>query len=131
MPGAGPFNFGFLESFGVPLKRMKAGDVLFKAGDPGTTMVLVIEGRIDIRVGDRVVETVGLHGIVGEMALLDSAPRSATAVAATNGEIAIIDRNQFLDLVRENPGFSLTVMLAMANRIRRMNAAATQEPHQA
>lgn len=125
MPGAGPFNFGFLESFGVPLKRMKAGEVLFQAGEPGSTMYLVLEGRIDVRVGDNVVETVGLHGIVGEMVLLDNAPRSASAVAASNGEVAVIDRAQFLDLVRENPAFSLTVMLAMANRIRRMNAAKT------
>lgn len=122
MNDGGPFHFGFLEEFGVPLRRLKAGEVIFKAGDAGDTMLLVVEGKIDIKVAGETVETVGLHGIVGEMALLDNAPRSATAVAATGGEIALIDRQTFLDLVREAPPFSLYVMRILADRIRRMNA---------
>jgi CRP-like cAMP-binding protein len=121
MSNGGPFNFGFLETFGVPLQRIRAGDVLFKAGEPGEVMILVVEGRVDIRVGERTVETLGLHGIAGEMALIDNAPRSATAVAASAGEIALIDRDTFLDLVREVPAFSLYVMRTLADRIRRMN----------
>ena len=124
MPNTGPFNFDFLESFGVPLRRFKAGDVLFEKGEAGDTMVLVLEGKIDVRVGDKVVETAGLYDILGEMALLDAAPRSATAKAATTGEVAVIDRQTFLDLVRENPAFSLYVMRRMAARIRRMNDSA-------
>jgi CRP/FNR family transcriptional regulator, cyclic AMP receptor protein len=92
-----------------------------KKGQPGDSMVLVLEGKIDVRVGDKVVETAGLYDILGEMALLDAAPRSATAKAATAGEVAVIDRQTFLDLVRENPAFSLYVMRRMAARIRRMN----------
>ncbi len=120
----GPFNFSFLETFGVPLKRMRAGETLFEKGEAGADMYLVLEGKIDVRVGDRVVESVGMHGIVGEMALLDNAPRSATAVAASAGEVAVIDRSVFLDLVRENPAFSLYVMQRMAMRIRKMNEGA-------
>ena len=121
MTDGGPFNFDFLESFGVPLRRIKAGEVLFEKGESGDTMVLVLEGRIEIRVGDKAVDTVGLYAILGEMALIDAAPRSATAVAITAGEVAVIDRQTFLDLVRENPSFSLYVMRRMAARIRRMN----------
>ncbi len=123
MVEGGPFTFGFLETFGVPLRRMKSGEILFKAGDPGDSMLLVLEGRIDVRLADRSVDTVGLHGVVGEMALLDNSARSATAVAGTNGEVAVIDRPTFLDLVRENPAFSLYIMRIMADRIRRMNDA--------
>lgn len=122
MSNGGPFNFGFLEAFGVPLRRMSAGDVLFRAGDDGDTMLLVIEGRVDVKLGEQTVESVGLHGIVGEMALITSAPRSASAVAATSGEFAIIDRQTFLDLVQEVPAFSLYVMRILAERVRRMNA---------
>ena len=121
MTDGGPFNFDFLESFGVPLRRIKAGEVLFEKGESGDTMVLVLEGRVEIRVGDKAVDTVGLYAILGEMALIDAAPRSATAVAITAGEVAVIDRQTFLDLVRENPSFSLYVMRRMAARIRRMN----------
>jgi CRP-like cAMP-binding protein len=121
MSDAGPFNFGFLETFGVPLRRMHAGEVLFRTGEPGDVMILVVEGQVEIRVGDKTVETVGLHGIAGEMALIDTAPRSATAVAAKAGEIALIDRETFLGLVAEVPAFSLYVMRTLVDRIRRMN----------
>jgi CRP-like cAMP-binding protein len=122
MSDGGPFHFGFLEEFGVPLRRLKAGEVIFKAGDAGDSMILVMEGRVEIKVGDRIVDTLGLHGIAGEMALIDSAPRSATAVAATGCEVAVIDRETFLDLVREVPSFALYVMRILGLRIRRMNA---------
>lgn len=121
MSDGGPFNFSFLEAFGVPLKRLKAGETLFEAGEPGNAMYLVIEGRIDVRVGEATVETVGMHGILGEMALIDLSPRSATAVAATGAEVAVIDRDVFLTLVGESPAFSLYVMRIMAKRIRHMN----------
>ena len=124
MTDGGPFNFSFLESFGVPLKRVKAGETLFRAGDAGGAMYLILEGKVDVRVGDKTVETVGLQGIVGEMALIDKSPRSATAVAAMAGEVAVIDRDVFLALVGESPAFSLYVMKLMASRIRRMNATA-------
>lgn len=121
MADGGPFNFSFLESFGVPLRHLKAGETLFQAGEEGKHMYLVVEGRIDVKVGGTIVENVGLHGIVGEMALIDKSPRSATAIAATNTEIAEIDRDVFLTLVGESPAFSLYVMKLMAARIRRMN----------
>ena len=125
MTDGGPFNFSFLEAFGVPLKRVKAGETLFRAGEAGAAMYLILEGKVDVRVGDRTVETVGLQGIVGEMALIDKAPRSATAVAATAGEVAVIDRDVFLALVGESPAFSLYVMKLMASRIRRMNTSSS------
>ena len=122
MTDSGPFHFGFLEEFGVPLRRLKAGEIVFQAGEDGDTMILVLEGRIEIKVGEQIVDTLGLHGIAGEMALIDAAPRSATAVAATGCEVAVIDRETFLDLVREVPSFALYVMRVMGLRIRRMNA---------
>ena len=118
-----PFTFKFLEDFGVPLKRMRAGETLFTNGDAGDKMFLVLEGQVDVLVGSKIVTTVGLHGIVGEMALLDLEPRSASAVVSEAGEIAVIDRSTFLDLVREQPSFALYVMRTMAQRIRRMNTA--------
>ena len=121
MTNGGPFNFSFLESFGVPLKRVKAGETLFRTGDAGEAMYLVVEGQIDVRVGEKTVERVGLHGIVGEMALIDRSPRSATAVAVSGGEVAVINRDVFLALVGESPAFSLYVMKLMASRIRKMN----------
>lgn len=121
MPSTGPFTFQFLENFGVPLHRIAAGERLFSTGENGDAMYIVLEGKIDVKVGDRIVETVGLHGLIGEMALIDASPRSASAIAATKGEVAVVDRAAFLDLVREEPSFALYVMGVLAGRVRRMN----------
>ncbi len=118
-----PFTFRFLEQYGVPLRRMRAGEKLFTQGEPGDTMLLVLEGKIDIVVNGEKVSTVGMHGVVGEMALIDDAPRSATAIAATGGEVAVIDQATFKDLVREDPSFALYVMGMLARRIRAGNKA--------
>jgi CRP-like cAMP-binding protein len=116
-----PFDFGFLERFAIPLKRYDAGEKIFLEDDPGDCMFVVIEGKVNIVTYGSVLENVSLHGIFGEMALIDSAPRSAAAIAVEPTEVAIINKDTFLNLVREKPSFSLYVMHQLASRIRRMN----------
>lgn len=116
-----PFDFEFFERFKIPLKRYAAGEKIFLEDDPGDCMYLVVEGKVSIVTYGTVLENVGLHGIFGELALIDSAPRSAAALAADATEVALIDRDTFLELVRHNPAFSLYVMRQLAARIRRMN----------
>jgi|SRR5580658_6596488 CRP/FNR family cyclic AMP-dependent transcriptional regulator len=97
---------------------LTAGDVVFNEGDPGDEMYGVIEGEIQLRVGDRVIGTLGADDVFGEMAIVDSLPRSATAIALTDAQLAVIDRHRFLFLVQETPMFALSVMSAMADRAR-------------
>jgi CRP-like cAMP-binding protein len=116
-----PFDFDFLERFKIPLKRYLAGEKIFLEEDPGDYMYLVVEGKVNIVTFGTVLENVGLHGIFGELALIDNSPRSAAALAAEPTEVALINRDTFLELVRHNPAFSLYVMRQLAARIRRMN----------
>ena len=116
-----PFDFDFLERFKIPLKRYAAGEKIFLEEDPGDYMYLVVEGKVSIVTYGTVLENVGLHGIFGELALIDNSPRSAAALAAEPSEVALINRDTFLELVRANPAFSLYVMRQLAARIRRMN----------
>lgn len=116
-----PFDFDFLERFKMPLKRYAAGEKIFLEEDPGDYMYLVVEGKVSIVTYGTVLENVGLHGIFGELALIDNSPRSAAALAAEPSEVALINRDTFLELVRANPAFSLYVMRQLAARIRRMN----------
>lgn len=116
-----PFDFRFLERFLIPLKRYGAGNHIFVEGEAGHHMFVVLEGQVKIVREGLLLETVGLHGVFGEMALIDDAPRSATATTTRASEVAIIDRAGFLRLVGENPGFSLYVMKQMGRRIRRLN----------
>jgi len=97
------------------------GQVIFAAGDPGREMYVVRTGSVDLRIGDTVLETVGPGGILGELALVDPAPRSATAVAGVDCSLARITEESFADLVRRVPGLALEVMRVMARRLRKTN----------
>jgi len=81
-------------------------------------------GSVDLKVGDVVLETVQRGGILGELALVDPAPRSATAVAGPECTLVRVDEAAFNDLVRRVPGLALEVMRVMARRIRRTNPTA-------
>jgi CRP/FNR family cyclic AMP-dependent transcriptional regulator len=98
-----------------------AGQVIFEEGQPGDVMYVVQEGEVEIRLGDRVLETVGPGGIVGEMALVDTSHRSATAVAKTDCKLVPLDETKFKVHVHHTPFFAVQVMRIMANRLRRMN----------
>ena len=96
-----------------------AGQVVFQEGEPGDNLYIVVEGEVAITM-DRgyVLETVGPGGIVGELALVDDKPRSATVVARTDCVLAPVNRSHFLALVRMTPSFAIQVMRVMAERLR-------------
>ena len=98
-----------------------AGAVICQAGEPGDKMYVVQEGEVDILVNGKVMETAGLGGVVGEMALVDASHRSATAVAKTDCTLVPIDETKFKIVVHNTPFFAIQVMRVMADRLRRMN----------
>jgi len=107
----------------APLE-LDPGQVIFSAGDAGREMFIVRTGSVDLRIGDTLLETVGQGGIFGELALVDPAPRSATAVAGPDCTLVLLDVASFTDLVRQVPGLALEVMKVMARRLRRTNPIA-------
>ena len=102
--------------------ELEAGEIIFDEGDEGDLMFAVIEGHIELSHDGLVLETVGPGGILGELALIDSAPRSATALATTDARIVPVSKKDFLFLVQEHPTFALKVMTVMSERLRRANA---------
>jgi len=106
----------------APLK-LEPGQVIFSAGDAGREMFIVRTGSVDLRIGDTLLETVEQGGMFGEMALVDPAPRSASAVAGPDCTLVLLDVASFNDLVRRVPGLALEVMKVMAGRLRRTNPA--------
>ena len=82
-----------------------------------------MRGEVEIRSGNRHLETLGQNSIFGEMALIDDSPRSATVVALTDVTVAPIREKHFLFLVRHTPFFALRVMRVLALRLRAQNKA--------
>jgi CRP/FNR family cyclic AMP-dependent transcriptional regulator len=98
-----------------------AGEVIFRAGDPGDAMFVLQEGEVDIVVRGEVMQKLGPDEIFGEMALIDHQPRSASAVAHTDVKVVRVGEQRFRFLIQQTPFFALEVMRIMADRLRQMN----------
>ena len=116
-----PIDFGILAGAGATAREFRAGDVIFSQGDAATELFVIQSGQVEIRLGNRLLETVPERGIFGEMALVDKAPRSATAVAATDVRLVPVGERQFLFLLGHTPYFALNVMRVLARRLRLAN----------
>ena len=101
--------------------RLAPGEVLFQAGDPGDAMYVVLDGALDIRVEDRVIDTAMRGAIIGEMALIDDAPRSATVLAREASSLVKVNSLRFQRLIQQNPFFAMHVMKVLADRVRRVD----------
>ena len=114
-------NLNLLANAGFPLERFEAGEAIFDEGSQGEKMYVVYSGKVDIEREGKVIEELSAGDSFGEMSLIDGAPRSATARAKTNCEVAPITEKAFLLLVHEAPIFALTLMHNLADRLRRAN----------
>jgi CRP-like cAMP-binding protein len=102
--------------------RFAADEVIFSTGDGGDCMYVVRAGTVTIEADGLPVEQVGPGGIFGELALIDSAPRSATATATTACELVAVNERAFLFHVSQTPFFALNVMRVLSERLRRASA---------
>ena len=118
-----PVDFRLLAGAGVPARDFKAGDVIFRQGDLAQELFIIQSGEVEIRLGNRVLETLPQYSIFGEMALIDNATRSATAIAAGDAKLVPVSEKQFLFLISNTPYFALNVMRVMARRLRAANTA--------
>ncbi|MBL8525377.1 MAG: cyclic nucleotide-binding domain-containing protein [Betaproteobacteria bacterium] len=102
--------------------RFAEGAKIMKEGAPGTAMYIVLEGRVAIAIGRRIVEKLSIGGVFGEMALVDQSPRTATAVARTDCTLLAINRESLMSLVKSDPAIGMAMMRAVAQRVRYMNS---------
>jgi len=98
-----------------------AGQAIFRAGEPGYVMYVLISGTADVMVGDIVVERAEPGALLGEMALVEHAPRTATVTAVSDCVLVPIDAARFHFLVQQTPYFATHVMKIMAERLRKMD----------
>lgn len=118
------------------IKTFPAGTVIFKEGDPGDGLYVVLEGMVKVSAvvsGNerRVLSRVGPGEFFGEMAMLDDEPRSATASAEQDSRLAFITRDDLLKALTVSPGLGLSLMREFSLRLRDSNRAYIQELLQA
>ena len=102
------------------------GTVLIEEGRPGRQTFLVVEGHADVTLRGQYLERVGPGDFVGEMALLDASPRSATVTAVTKMTVLVMDPSSFASLVSQ-PAVSRRIAADLAGRLRRQEGAPTYE----
>ena len=96
-------------------------ETLFSAGDSADSMFVVLEGSVDVVVDGKVVENARPGSIIGEMALIDQAPRGATVVAHETAKLARLDAHRFHRVIQQNPFFATHVMKILVARVRQMD----------
>lgn len=108
------------------MRQFKAGETIFRAGDPGDGFYLVETGRVIISAAignteSRPLATINAGEFFGEMALLDDAPRSATAIAETDTRAFCIGRDELLALLEQRPQLALNLIREFSHRVRSLN----------
>jgi uncharacterized membrane protein len=108
----------------VDSQQLQAGDTLFQAGEPGESLFIVRSGEIELFIkdtaGQKIVLTVAEEGnLFGELSLLDSGPRTATALALTDAELLVLDREDLLLLFQKRPDAALHMLAAMSVMTRK------------
>jgi CRP-like cAMP-binding protein len=114
-------SFEILTGNTIDVRSFKAGNIIFREGDEAHELFVVKSGEVRIQIGNRTVSELSTDSIFGEMALIDSEPRSATSIAVTDVELIPVSEKQFLFLVSQPPYFALKVMRVLAQRLRATN----------
>ena len=116
-------DFALLDRATEELRTVVAGEVIFSVGDEAREFFVIRSGSVSVRLRNRTLGILGPGEIFGEMALIDSGPRSATVVADTDAVIVPVSEKQFLFMVSEAPYFGLSVMRVLVERLRNANTA--------
>jgi CRP/FNR family cyclic AMP-dependent transcriptional regulator len=108
----------------VDMVKVPAGQTLFHAGEPGESLFIVRSGSIELSIKDTAGQKIVLmiaeeRDLFGELSMLDAGPRSATAMAITDAELLVLDRDDLLLLFQKKPDAGLHMLAAMGRMTRK------------
>lgn len=108
----------------VDVLPVPAGETLFQAGEPGESLFIVRSGSIELSIKDTAGQKIVLmvaeeRDLFGEISMLDAGPRSATAMALTDSELLVLDRDDLLLLFQKKPDAGLHMLAAMGRMTRK------------
>lgn len=123
--GTGPAVAGSKDSVQESATTFSAGEKIFSQGDLGTEMFIILEGDVDIiktiNGGSHILSSLEKGDFFGEMALLESAPRTADAVAKNDVRVLPINGSQFDEMLRKNPEIAVRIIRKYSKRLREAN----------
>jgi CRP-like cAMP-binding protein len=99
-----------------------AGDQVFAEGEPGDALYLIVEGAVQVHRGKKQVARLGARDVFGEMAVLDSHPRSASATVLEDAVLLKIGRDDFRDILQERPEIGMGVIQVLSRRLRHIES---------
>jgi uncharacterized membrane protein len=108
----------------IDYEKLEAGQTLFQAGEPGESLFIVRSGEIELYIKDTTGQKIVLNVVrtgemFGELSLLDSGPRSATAIALSEAGLLVLDRDDLLLLFKKKPDAALHMLAAMSSMTRK------------
>lgn len=108
----------------VRSRMLDGNEILFHAGEPGESLFIVKSGEVELYVkdttGQKIVLTIAeKNDLFGELAMLDDKPRSATAMALTDTELFVLNREDLLLLFQKKPDTALSMLASMSGMLRR------------
>ena len=99
------------------------GEVLCREGEVGTEFFVIVDGEASVKVQGRQRATIGSGGFCGELALLDGGPRVASVTTTVPSRVLVLSRREFEDLLRIAPEIAVSMLTAMAHRLREADLA--------
>jgi len=95
-----------------------AGEQVFAEGEPGDALYLVLEGAVKVHQSQRQLAHLGVRDVFGEMAIVDSEPRSASVTAVQDAVLLKIARDDFRDILLERPEIGMGIIKVLSRRLR-------------
>jgi len=118
----GPELLDQLTSYAIP-RSVKRGTMIIERGDTGTAMFALCSGTVKISTPSAdgkgaMFNLISEGAIFGEIAVLDGLPRTADAIALTDCELMVIERRDFVALIRERAEFAVKLIEVLCRRLR-------------
>ncbi len=99
-------------------EQREPGEEIFAEGDAGDALYLVLAGTVRVHKADRVIAELGERECFGEMAILDTSPRSATVTAGPGARLLRIAREDFQEILSDKPEIALGIIKVLSRRLR-------------
>jgi CRP/FNR family transcriptional regulator, cyclic AMP receptor protein len=98
-----------------------AGTTLMKEGERGGEFFVIVDGTVRVEKGGTTLRTMHAGEFLGEIALVDGGPRTATAITETPSRLLVVAHREFHTLMQDHPAISMAVLEALAQRVRNVD----------